>query len=308
MELTDLKVFMAIVKEGSITRAAEKLGYVQSNLTTRVRKLESGLGVQLFLRTPKGVVPTEKGLVLYQYASDILMLAEEAAKAVKEPDHPCGPLSIGVVETIASTAPFIQALSEFQSQYPEVSLSLVTATSKENYEKVLDRRLDGAFLTGEFDLSLLQIAFEIQEEVVLLAPAGLGTEAFIDKTGNPAWVVFPKGCPLRAANEDWLHSKEEQSMNMIEVSTLETMVNCVRAGIGSAFLTRMAVAAITDEDGVSMYPVPERYQFVNTRLVSRKEQFQSQAFLAFAACVNKAGQRFYGRDIQTSERKGNLRV
>ncbi|GIO57438.1 LysR family transcriptional regulator [Paenibacillus cineris] len=291
MELTDLKVFMAIVKEGSITRAAEKLGYVQSNLTTRVRKLESELGAQLFLRTPKGVVLAEKGLVLYQYATDILMLAEEAAKAVKEPDYPCGPLSIGVVETIASTAPFIQALSEFQTQYPEVSLSLVTATSKENYEKVLDRRLDGAFLTGEFELSSLQIAFEIQEEVVLLTPAGQGTETFA-KTGNPAWVVFPKGCPLRAANEDWLHSQEEQGMNMIEVSTLETMLNCVRAGIGSAFLTRMAVTATADEDGVRMYPVPEQYQFVTTRLVSRKEQFQSQAFLAFATCVKRAGQRF----------------
>lgn len=81
-------------------------------------------------------------------------------------------------------------------------------------------------------------------------------------------------------------------MNMIEVSTLETMLNCVRAGIGSAFLTRMAVTATADEDGVRMYPVPERYQFVTTRLVSRKEQFQSQAFLAFAACVQRAGQQF----------------
>lgn len=72
MELSDLKIIMAIIQEGSITRAAKKLDYVQSNLTMRVRKMETELGVQLFHRTPKGVLPTEKGLVFSQYAADIL--------------------------------------------------------------------------------------------------------------------------------------------------------------------------------------------------------------------------------------------
>lgn len=287
MELTDLKVFLAIIEEGSITRAAEKLDYVQSNITTRVRKLESELGAQLFHRNPKGVKPTEKGLVFREYAADILNMAEEAIMAVKEPEYPCGPLAIGVVETVASSSPFIRALSDFQKTYPEVALSLITDTSPQNYEKVLHHQLDGAFCTGEFDLSPLHIAHEIREEVVLLTAAdGTDTLASPDVT-NAAWVVFPRGCPLRAAIEDWLHSEGASPANIIEISTMETMLNCVRAGIGFALLTELAV--IAGDDRVRVHPVPERYRFATTRLVSRKERFHSKAFAAFANCIRAAG-------------------
>ncbi|WP_163853089.1 LysR family transcriptional regulator [Paenibacillus elgii] len=287
MELTDLRMVLAIMKEGSITGAAKKLDYVQSNVTARIRKLEAELGTQLFHRSLKGVVPTEKGLLFCQYASDILNMVEEAAVAVKEPDHPCGPLRIGVVETIASSAFFIHALSEFQRKYPEVSLSLINGTSSQNYEMVLDRRLDGAFLTGQYDISPLQVAYEIQEEVFLLASA-LRKEGFSPlEIANATWVVFPKGCPLRAANEDWLQDEGISSKNLIEVSTLDTMLNCVRAGIGYTFLTEAVVD--TDDERLRIHTVPEPYRFLTTRLVSRKEQFRSKAFAAFADCVRAAG-------------------
>ncbi|WP_028608628.1 LysR family transcriptional regulator [Paenibacillus harenae] len=285
MELTDLKIFMAIIQEGSITRAAEKLEYVQSNITMRVRKMESELGVQLFHRTPKGVLPTEKGRVFSQYAADILLKVEEVIMSIQEPEYPSGPLAIGVVETVASTAPFIRALSDFQKKHPEVALSLVTGTSPQNYEKVLNRKLDGAFFTGEFDLAPLKVAHEIREEVLLLTNAD-GKAAPSD-VANAAWIVFPRGCPLRAASEDWLHSQGVSSVNMIEVSTLDTMLNCVRAGIGYTLLTESVIAE--KDERLRAHPVPERYRFVTTRLVTRKEQFGSKAFAAFADCVREAG-------------------
>jgi LysR family transcriptional regulator, cell division regulator len=284
MELTDLKVFMAIMKEGSITRAAEKLDYVQSNITMRVRKMEMELGVQLFHRTPKGVLPTEKGRIFSQYASDILLKVEEAIMSVQEPEYPSGPLKIGVVETIASTPSFIGALSDFQKKYPEIALSLVTGTSPQNYEKVLNRELDGAFFTGEFDLALLKVAYEIREEVLLLTNAD-GKAAPSD-VANVTWVVFPKGCPLRAASVDWLHGQGVSSVNIIEVSTLDTMLNCVRAGIGYTLLTESVIA--DDDERLRAHPVPERYRYVTTRLVTRKEQFSRKAFEAFAECVRQA--------------------
>ncbi|GGD84159.1 LysR family transcriptional regulator [Paenibacillus nasutitermitis] len=286
MDLTDLKVFLAIVEEGSLTRAAQKLDYVQSNVTTRVRKLEMELGAQLFHRNPKGVKPTERGLVFRNYAVDILHMVEEAIMAVKEPDYPCGPLVIGVVETIASSQPFIRALSDFQKTYPEVALSLITGTSPQNYEKVLNHQLDGAFCTGEFDLSSLHTAHEIREEVFLLTAAdGTDTLASPD-VANAAWVVFPKGCPFRAAIEDWLGSEGASPANIIEISTMETMLNCVRAGIGYALLTESAVTVA--DDRVRVHPVPERYRFATTRLVSRNERFHNKAFAAFANCIRAA--------------------
>ncbi|MFD0694519.1 LysR family transcriptional regulator [Paenibacillus sp. GCM10027628] len=287
MELTDLKVFMAVMEEGSVSRAAERLDYVQSNVTTRIRKLESELGVQLFQRHPKGVIPTEKGLAFRKYASDILHLTEEAVMAMKEPDYPSGSLAIGVVETITSSGPFIHALSEFQNKYPEVSLSLVTGTSPQNYEKLLNRQLDGAFFTGEFDLSMLQIAHEIQDEAVLLTAGSDNEPQIPPSVATASWVVFPKGCPFRSAIEEWLHSEGAPPANIIEISTLETMLNCVRSGLGYALLPQSAVPE--DDKRLGTHPVPDRYRYATTRLVYRKEQFHSKAFAAFAQCVRAAG-------------------
>ena len=53
MDLTDLHIFRSVVQAGGVTRAAEKLNRVQSNVTTRVRQLESELGVELFVREGK---------------------------------------------------------------------------------------------------------------------------------------------------------------------------------------------------------------------------------------------------------------
>ncbi|GAA0852520.1 LysR family transcriptional regulator [Bifidobacterium pullorum subsp. gallinarum] len=285
MELSDLKIFMAIIQEGSITRAAKKLDYVQSNLTMRVRKMETELGVQLFHRTPKGVLPTEKGLVFSQYAADILFKYEEAVTAIQESEHPSGPLAIGVVETVASTPPFIRALSDFQTKYPEVALSLVTGTSPLNYEKVLNRELDGAFFSGEFDLAPLKVSYEIRDEVILLTNADESNSP--PDVTNATWIVFPKGCPFRSASVDWLQGMGITSINMIEVSALDTMLNCVRAGIGYALLSE---SVITEADErLAVHPVPEQYRFMTTRLVTRKDQFSSKSFAAFANCIKAAG-------------------
>ncbi|GAK14614.1 LysR family transcriptional regulator [Geomicrobium sp. JCM 19039] len=285
MELTDLKMVVMIQREGSLTKAAEKLGYVQSNITMRIRKLELELGVQLFHRDRKGVYPTEKGLLLCKYANEILQMTEETISAVQEPKYPCGSLTIGVVETIAATPTFISALSSFQKKYPEVSLTLNTATSPENFQKVINGELDGAFLTGEYDLTYLKVYYEFQEKVLLVT--GLEKEnASFPNLEKAAWVVFPKGCPLRKANYDWLRSQGISFDNIIEVSTLDTMLNCVRAGIGYTLLTEPAIKL--KEKHIQSYDVPEQFKVMTSRLVARKSPFSSSAFTAFTECIADA--------------------
>ncbi|TDQ42954.1 LysR family transcriptional regulator [Aureibacillus halotolerans] len=286
MELIDLRMVVTIQQEGNITRAAEKLGYVQSNLTMRIRKLEAELGVQIFHRDRKGVTPTEKGILLCNYATNILRMTEETIAAVTEAEYPCGSLTIGVVETIASTPSFIRALFEFQKNYPEVYLRLSTGTSPQNYQKVLNGELDGAFLTGEYDLTSVHVAYEFEEEVFLLTSTHEKEKADLPDFNKIAWVVFPEGCPLRKANSTWLQTKGVPFDNIIEVSALDTMLNCVRAGIGSSLLTESVVDK--EDEQIQAYQVPEQFRYATSRLVTRKSLFLSKTFKAFAACFEEA--------------------
>src|SRR5262245_44335362 len=82
MDLTDLHIFRSVVQAGGVTRAAEKLNRVQSNVTTRVRQLESELGVDLFVREGKKLHLSPEGKLLLDYADRLLDLAEEARSSL----------------------------------------------------------------------------------------------------------------------------------------------------------------------------------------------------------------------------------
>src|SRR5215813_6374965 len=101
MDLDDLHIFRAVVHAGGITRAAEKLNRVQSNVTTRVHQLEEELGVELFIRNGKKLHLSPAGKLLLDYADRLLDLADEAREAVHDA-KPRGLLRLGSMESTAS--------------------------------------------------------------------------------------------------------------------------------------------------------------------------------------------------------------
>src|SRR5262245_10883722 len=101
MDLGDLRIFVAVAREGGITRAAERLHRVQSNITTRVRQLEQELGVALFIRSGKRLHLAPAGQVLLGYAERLIDLAREAREAVQDA-MPRGPFRLGAMESTAA--------------------------------------------------------------------------------------------------------------------------------------------------------------------------------------------------------------
>src|SRR5260221_12446247 len=81
MDLSDLHICRSVVEAGGVTRAAEKLNRVQSNVTTRVRQLESELGVDLFVREGKRLHVSPAGKLFFHYAARLRALAREARQA-----------------------------------------------------------------------------------------------------------------------------------------------------------------------------------------------------------------------------------
>src|SRR5687767_5782121 len=78
LDLDDLALFKTVAEAGSITRAGERVHRVQSNVTARVKRLESQLGVALFVRGRRGMSLTPEGRRLMDYADRLLTLADEA--------------------------------------------------------------------------------------------------------------------------------------------------------------------------------------------------------------------------------------
>src|SRR5258706_16482571 len=94
MDLSDLHIFRSVVEAGGVTRAAEKLNRVQSNVTTRVRQLESELGVDLFVREGKRLHVSPAGKLLLDYAQRLIDFARGAREAGHDA-KPRGVLGLG---------------------------------------------------------------------------------------------------------------------------------------------------------------------------------------------------------------------
>ncbi|OIB02458.1 transcriptional regulator [Paenibacillus sp. LC231] len=278
MELTDLKVFLRIAEEGNITRAAEQLGYVQSNVTARVKKLENELGVPLFNRHSNGVTLTEKGRTFQDYACTILNLSEEAMRAVQETPYPSGSLTIGVVDTV-HCGHFIKSLSDYQTMYPDVTLSLLTGSSSELITQVLNYQLDGAFVTGNIPPKLVADYIE-EDEVKLLTKS---KEQPFPDLAVTKWAVAPAGCPFRSILESWLLSEGIPMTNMIEVSSLETQLGIVQSGLAATLLPTSVLSG--EFANMGSFSIPEAFRHTSTSLIRRNDRFRNKAFSAFAELV-----------------------
>src|SRR5215471_8016021 len=144
MDLSDLNIFRSVVQAGGVTRAAERLNRVQSNVTTRVRQLEAELGVQLFIREGKRLILSPEGKLLLDYADRLLDLAQEARDAVHDA-KPRGLLRLGSMESTASMRLPVP-MNEYLRRYPDVKLELRTGNTT---------TLATALLAGELDAALL---------------------------------------------------------------------------------------------------------------------------------------------------------
>jgi LysR family transcriptional regulator, cell division regulator len=147
MDADDLRIVDAVARIGSMNRAATELNMVQSNVTARIRLLEEELGVQLFVRHSRGVVPSEAGLRLLSYVEQIRALFQQAIVAVKEDGTPKGKLRIGILDTTAGLR-LPTLIAQYAKEYPRVELSVVTGTTTSLMNEVVEHKLDAAFVAG----------------------------------------------------------------------------------------------------------------------------------------------------------------
>lgn len=83
MDVKDLRYFVAVYEAKGFSRASQSLGTVQSNVSTRIRDLERFLGVALFLRRYRAVIPTENGERLYNHAKQVIATLDHTSQVIK---------------------------------------------------------------------------------------------------------------------------------------------------------------------------------------------------------------------------------
>ncbi|GAB7388286.1 glutamate biosynthesis transcriptional regulator GltR [Bacillaceae bacterium] len=284
MDLSSLEIFRTVAYEGSMSRAAQTLNFVQSNVTTKIKQLETELQTQLFYRNSRGVTLTSAGKTLLSYAEKIMHLLEEARKAVLDTSHPKGPLTIGAMETTAAVR-LPSILAAYHKQYPEVGLSLLTGPTDQLVQSVLQYELDGAFVAGPIEHpEIIQEAF-IEEELVLVSDSFKSFSEIIQEVRYRTILVFRSGCSYRAKLEQWLRAEGLLPVKVMEFGTLEGILGCVMAGFGISLLPKSVVEKSVFNGSIACHSIPEKYGKVRTVFIRRRDYYKTSALDKFLEMV-----------------------
>ena len=271
MDLSDLKIFSAVVREGSVTRAAQSLHRVQSNVTTRIRQLEDDIGVSLFIREGKRLHLSPAGRVLLDYADRLLALADEARNAVQDP-RPRGIFRLGAMESTAAVR-LPGPVSEYHRLYPEVELELRTGNPPSLSKAILAGELDAALVTLPIADALFEKIAVFEEEPVIVSAAGTpaigkgkSKEEYFPKT----IIAFEHGCPHRKRLEDWYALHDQMPERTIELGSYHAMLGCVAAGMGIALLPRSVLTTFPESKRLRVHRLPPGENRAETYLIWRK--------------------------------------
>lgn len=268
MEFSQLRIFQAVAEEGSITRAAERLHRVPSNLSTRLKQLEEQLGVELFLRERQRLQLSPAGKVLLDYAARLFALRDEAHGAVQG-GQPAGDFVLGTMySTAAIQLPAL--LARYHRAYPAVNLQVQSAPSSELLEGLLAGRLDAVLVDGPLELASLDGVPLCDEKLVLISEADHPPIRSARDVEGRAVFTFRRGCSYRLRLESWFAHYHAAMGRAIEIESYQGMLACVIAGSGVALMSESMLSSLPGRESVAVHPLAEPFASATTWLMWRK--------------------------------------
>lgn len=280
MEFKDLDIFQAVAEKGTITEAAREFNYVQSNITSRIHKLEVELNTQLFNRHRRGMTLTPEGKKLLSYSKKILMMTDEMKKVIQNSSEPSGKLEIGTVETVIQLPKII---SSYVKKYKHVDLSVFTGVTETLEEAVLNHKLDGAFVTeSEFhpDLASHEV---FQEELVIISDLHISS---LEGVKEAPFLCFSRGCGYRARLESWYRDQQVMPQKVMEFGTLETILQSVVEGLGVTFVPKSAVSHLERSGSIRCHTLPDQYSKIKTVFIRRADLYLTSTIEKFIETID----------------------
>lgn len=284
-DLDRLRTFLAVLEHRSFSRAAEALRVTQSTVSFHVKALEAQTGGRLLDRTGGRVRPTATGRVLERYARRIVALGDEALARVRAEERG----TEGHVRVAASTIPaeylMPRALVRFRERHPNVAVTIEVSDSRRAAAAVLAEECDFAVVGARVrDKRLVETAFA-DDEIVLVGPspnpwAPRGRLALEELAGVPL-LLREEGSGTHEAVAAIL--AKAPPLAPIRTGSTEAVKRCAAAGLGLAFLSRLAVA--DDLRGgrlavIALPGTPVRRRFYTLRLRSATPPAAAQSLMS----------------------------
>lgn len=247
ISLYKLEVFCHVVELGGVSRTAEHLRVAQPAITAHIRSLEKRLSVKLLYRSGRSVFPTEEGLYVYRWASEIASRAREMEREIAGLSD--GTKGSVVVSSSMSAGSYIlpEILSQFVTTYPDARIMMFATDPQEAAEATKGGICDFALVIADELESESELEAEQLGEEELLLVAAPNTEPVEDNVPRDRLTDLPFVSPPLALQRRRMEDRQlwklgiSQRRVVIELGHPEAMKTAAQRGLGIAMLFRSAV-------------------------------------------------------------------
>lgn len=255
MHLSQLRAFCAVAQTGSISGAARVLNRVPSGITVRIQQLEQDLGCELFLRDRQGMSLSQNGRLLLDHAQRILDLTDSTRLLMREEDLG-GKLVIGALDVVL--VDFMPALiGTFRKRYSGIGLDIRHEASEVLVQHVADGTLDIALTDGPVQSKALESRLAFVDEMLLITELNHPAVRKPSDLQCAELYGFRHDCSFRFRMDRWLAEARISHLPVTEIESYHTMLACVTAGMGAAWVLRSVLQTLPGHQHVRRHSLGE---------------------------------------------------
>ncbi|NVK54752.1 MAG: LysR family transcriptional regulator [Alteromonadaceae bacterium] len=239
LSLDNLRTFVGVIERGGYAKAGEWLGRSQPAISLQIKKLEEQLGKKLFTKAGQRHIPSADGNWLYPKAKELLELNDSIFRSL-DPTPLRGRLRLGIPNEFASTL-LPGLIGEFSKRYPDVSLEVTSALSRELLSPNRHKDFDVI-------LALANPAESTNGEIILedeMVWVGDASHPLSSRTIS--LVLAPDGCMYRSRVISQLKQQTQAWKISYTNADLSGLVAAIQQGLGITALAKSSLPASLTE-------------------------------------------------------------
>ncbi len=298
MDLFQLETFLAVAREGSFSRAAQKLFRTQPAVSQMVRKLEEEVGEPLFDRSSREGILTDAGEVLCDYAEKLLNMRGEALAALEERRQlHAGKLSIAANEFTCLY--LLPVLDEFRRLCPMIKVTVQRSLASHIPHELVNRNAELGVLSFRPEDDSLRSIVVYRDELAFVVPPrhplATARQLTIRQLGAESFIAHIVPSPYRAKVLETFRKRKVPLIMPVELPTTEAIKKFVASGNGVALIPGICVEAEVARGELVRIPVRDLRFERKLRIVYRKGAALSHAARAFLKVAESYARQNGGR-------------
>ncbi|OTG91149.1 LysR family transcriptional regulator [Acinetobacter sp. ANC 3832] len=264
IDINDIRSFVTVAELKSISAAAHKLNYLQSNMTAKIKKIENHYKRQLFIRKPKGVELTESGMNLYSQYKKLIFTWEETENKIYQQEM-C--LRFGTNASLGGMR-FYPSFSKLYETYPELSVTLKTGETGYIEDEILQGNLDIAYVLGHPTQKNIQYIQKGEDELVIIGKNVINHHHFTDCLNHQNILRTSDNCCYATILEQIYSDYQLTKGELTHIHDHEALIHFTQLGMGIAVVAKSLIKKFN----VQYYmDIPEQYRNIGLYLIARNE-------------------------------------